>query len=333
MRNQLGFIWLAGVRDLQWRRRRFVMAIVATALVFAITLLLAGFSESFGVEANRLVDEIGVDGYVVQEETKGPFMSPRPFPADTIEEIAQISGLTSARPLIAIVQPDMYLLGFGSGPVSADKRLNLEPGDPVRIGATTLTVAEVTKGNTVLGGQPVVTIPIRDAYKALFAGNSFVTSVAVNGAPTEALPDGFVYVSRSAAVDDLLRPLGVVRNTIRLVSLLLWFAAAAIVGSVVYISTLERTRDLAVFKATGAATGDLLTALILQAVLTAVGASVAAIGLAYALAPAFPAAVSFPFRLLVLLPTVAVVIGLLASGAGLRRAARVDPALAMGAAG
>jgi putative ABC transport system permease protein len=260
-------------------------------------------------------------------------MSPRPFGTDQIEAIAQTPGLRSATPLVSLIQPDMYLIGFGSGPVSVDERLNLKVGDPVLIGAETMTVARVTHGHTVLGGQPVVVIPVRDAYDALFAGNRVVTSVAVNGEPTAALPDGFVYVARPDATADLLRPLNVVRNTIRLVSLLLWFAAAAIVGSVVYISTLERTRDLSVFKATGASTADLLAALVLQAVLTAVGASVAAIGLAYALAPAFPAAVSFPARILALLPTVAVLIGLLASGAGLRRAARVDPALAMGASG
>ncbi len=340
MRNRLGFIWLVGVRDLQWRRRRFIMAVFATSLVFAITLLLAGFSESFEVEANRLVDELGVDGYVVGEETLGPFMSPRPFATDSVEAIARTPGLTLATPLISTIQPDMYLLGLGpglrssrgvvNGKVTVDARLNLAVGDPIRIGAKTLTVGRVTRDKTVLGGQPVAIVSVADAYDALFAGNRFVTSVAVNGTPTGPLPDGFHYVSRAGAVRDLLRPLNIVRSTIRLVSLLLWLVAAAIVGSVVYISTLERMRDLSVLKAIGASTGDLLAALIAQAVLTALGASVAGIGITYLIAPAFPAAVSLPARLLVLLPTVAVVIGLLASSAGLRRAVRVDPALAMG---
>ncbi|HEV7855102.1 MAG TPA: glutamine ABC transporter permease, partial [Mycobacterium sp.] len=32
------------LRDLQWRRRRFVITIVGTSLVFAMTLLLTGLS-------------------------------------------------------------------------------------------------------------------------------------------------------------------------------------------------------------------------------------------------------------------------------------------------
>jgi putative ABC transport system permease protein len=320
--------------------------VVATSLVFAITLLLSGFGESFSVEAHRFVDDIGVDGYVVRTETKGPFMSPRPFSVDAIKPIAETAGITSAAPLVAMVQPDMYLLGFAffppetahalepqPGTATVDARLNIKEGETIRVGAKELPVGRVTHGNTVLGGQAIVILHPRDAYDALFGGNAFVTSVAVNGRPTAALPEGFTYVSKSAAVRDMLRPLHVVVRTIRILSVLLWIVAAAIVGSVIYVSTLERVRDFAVFKATGASTGDLLAALVVQAVLLSLLASLVAIGLTYLIAPTFPANVSFPARLLALLPAVAIPIGLIASAAGLRRAMKVDPALAFGGAG
>jgi hypothetical protein len=35
-------MWRLGLRDLQWRRRRFTVAVAATVLVFAMTLLFAG---------------------------------------------------------------------------------------------------------------------------------------------------------------------------------------------------------------------------------------------------------------------------------------------------
>ena len=41
------------LRDLQWRRRRFVIAIVGTSLVFAMTLVLTGLSNGFREEANN----------------------------------------------------------------------------------------------------------------------------------------------------------------------------------------------------------------------------------------------------------------------------------------
>ena len=40
--------------------------------------------------------------------------------------------------------------------------------------------------------------------------------------------------------------------------ILLWIVAACIVGSIVYVSAIERTRDFAVFKATGASNGSLV---------------------------------------------------------------------------
>jgi putative ABC transport system permease protein len=333
---RLGFIWLVGVRDLQWRRRRFVMAALATSLVFAITLLLAGTARSFSVEVDRVVDSVGADGFVVQLSQKGPFMSPQPFDATIVDTVRATKGVTAAAPVVSIVQPEMYLFGFafpGDNPASGrafvDARLNRRVDDRLRVGASELDVSRVTHGRTVLGGQPLVQTTVADAQKAVFGGNNLITSVAVRGKPAS-LPLGYKFVSRNTAADDFLRPIDVVMRTIALLSFLLWVVAAAIVGSVVYVSTLERVRDISVFKATGAATRDILAALVVQAVLLSLGAAVVAIALAYAISPAFPMPVTFAGELLLMIPGVGALIGLVASAAGLRRAVRVDPALAMG---
>ena len=68
------------LRDLQWRRRRFVIAIVGTSLVFAMTLVLTGLSNGFRVEANNTVDALGFDAYVVKSGPAGPFIGSSPFP-------------------------------------------------------------------------------------------------------------------------------------------------------------------------------------------------------------------------------------------------------------
>jgi putative ABC transport system permease protein len=52
------------LRDLQWRRRRFMIAIVGTGLVFAMTLVLTGLSNGFRVEADDTVDALGFDTYL-----------------------------------------------------------------------------------------------------------------------------------------------------------------------------------------------------------------------------------------------------------------------------
>lgn len=354
----LGFVWLAGIRDLQWRRRRFVIAVFGTSLVFALTLLLSGFLESFSLEVNRTLNSVAADGYVVQEGREGPFTSPLPFEADTANRVALLPGIRRADPLISMLQvidreekPDIYMIGHrvgpngtgglgvpggrtgravrGPGEAVVDKSLGVKIGESFRIGEVALKVVGTVSGQTVIGGNPNVFVALEDAQRIAFRGLPAVTSIAVLGTP-QSMPPGLAYVSRDDAGDDLRRPLTDVTKSIGLFRLLLWIVAGAIVGSVVYLSAIERVRDFAVFKATGTSTRDLLAALGMQAVLLSLVASIVAVALAYLLAPQFPAEVSFPAPLVALLPVVAVIVGLLASVAGLRRAVSVDPALAFG---
>ena len=63
--NVAGMLF-AALRDMQWRRRRFVIAIASTGLVFAMTLVLTGLANGFRVEAERTVDSMGVDAFVIK---------------------------------------------------------------------------------------------------------------------------------------------------------------------------------------------------------------------------------------------------------------------------
>ena len=73
---------MVAFRDLQWRRRRFVIAIIATGVVFAITLLLSGMDSGFKNETVRTVDAFHTDAWVVPRGAAGPFTSPTAFPGD-----------------------------------------------------------------------------------------------------------------------------------------------------------------------------------------------------------------------------------------------------------
>jgi len=61
-----------------------------------------------------------------------------------------------------------------------------------------------------------------------------------------------------------------------------------------------------------------------------VGAAAVAAALANALAPTFPILVVIPVWSMLALPVLAIVLGLLASTAGLSRAVAVEPAMAFG---
>jgi putative ABC transport system permease protein len=128
----------------------------------------------------------------------------------------------------------------------------------------------------------------------------------------------------------MTKPLAKAAQVVGFIEIFLWLIAASIIGSVIYVSALEKTRDFAVLKATGASDGQLMTALALQAVVISVAAAVVAVILATLLAPVFPILVVIPLWSVLLLPLLAIVLGLLASTAGLRRAVGVEPALAFG---
>ncbi|MBA2609278.1 MAG: ABC transporter permease [Actinobacteria bacterium] len=348
-----GFLWLAGFRDLQWRRRRFVIAVLGTSLVFGLTLLLSGFLSTFDTEVARTIKLFRADGYVVPEGRLGPFTGGAPMPVTTADEVAKLRGIAAADPVVSILQvtdqdyrPDVYLIGARLGglgtPQPAEGRVAKAPGEAVVDNRTTMHIGDefaingvkfnvvgLTHGVTVVGGHGTVFTLIEDAQRVVFGGQPFATSIAVKGHP-DVVPAGISFVGAKRAGADLKRPLDDTIKSIGLFRALLWIVAAAIVGSVVYLSAIERVGDFAVFKATGVATRDLLGALVTQAIVLSIGASILSIGVAYLLAPAFPVTVLIPAKLQLTVPVVGLVIGVLASGAALRRAVTVDPALAFG---
>jgi len=180
-----------------------------------------------------------------------------------------------------------------------------------------------------LVNQTNVFVTVAGAQQVAFSGQPLISSIGLRGTPAR-LPDGYRAVGRDGAVDDLLRPLKPAYQTLTIIAVLLWIVAALIVGSMIYLSALERTRDFAVFKAVGVSTRSVLGGMALQAVLVAIVAAALGAVLSVALAPLFPMRVVVPVSAFLLLPAVAIVIGLLASVAGLRRAVTVDPALAFG---
>jgi putative ABC transport system permease protein len=348
-----GFVWLAGIRDLQWRRRRFVIAVLGTALVMALTLMLTGFQAVFDLEIHHTLKLIDADGYFVGKGRSGPFLGGTPLPQALAESTAQLPGVTEVSPLIMTPQvtdqakhADIFLIGAKPGSMGApqpkkghapmapgdaviDTKSGLHIGDTFGIAGTRYTVVGTVSHQTFNGGRPTVYITLQAAQTLLFGAQPFVTSVAVRGTP-DTLPANAVFMSSDVAGKDLKRPLADTIESISMFRTMLWIVAAAIVGSVVYLSALERVGDFAVFKATGTATSDLLGALIVQAIVLSMASSVMAIALAYALRGMFPVQPILPARIQVTMPVLGLVIGVFASFAALRRAVTVDPALAFG---
>ena len=87
---------------------------------------------------------------------------------------------------------------------------------------------------------------------------------------------------------------------------MLWIVAALVVGSVIYLSALERLRDFAVFKAIGVSTRNIAAGLAMQAIVVALLAALVGAVLSLALGPLFPMQVIVPGAAFVALPVIAV---------------------------
>jgi putative ABC transport system permease protein len=175
------------------------------------------------------------------------------------------------------------------------------------------------------GGTSLIYLPIEDLQELVNA--PIVKAVVITGTP-RGLPREFKVMSRGQVRDDLLRPLRSAESAIDNTRLLLWLVAAVIVGAVMYMSALERVRDFAVLKAVGATTRTLVASLAVEAVLACLIAAALAVGIAQVLLPIFPLPITYTLGAYAALPVIAVVVGVLASLAGVRRAVRTDPAFA-----
>ena len=346
---------VAALRDLQWRRRRFLIAVLGTALVFAMTLVLAGLSAAFVNEVDRTIKTTGADEWAIATGATGPFNSSAVLPAATLAAARRLPGVTAAQPFVAIggtipgdTPKHVTMVGAVPGGVGSPKvddgraprqpgeiavgnRLGKSIGDTVRIGDKTLRVVGIVNGSGLYGGMPNVFLTLEDVQSLTFGGAPLFTSIALRGHPRGSV-DGARIVTIAQAKKDLLQSLGSGRQTINFVGVLLALVAACIVGSVIYLSALERVRDFAVFKATGTGTPALLGGLAVQAVIVSLIAALIGALLALVLAPNFPMPAEIPTVAFVVLPIVAILVGGLASLAGLRRAVTVSPALAFGGA-
>jgi putative ABC transport system permease protein len=350
-------VWLVGFRDLQWRRKRFFIAVLATALLFSVTLLLSGISAFFHNETKRTIRELDVDAWIVPSGTTGPFTSATLFPEAEGARIARIPGVIRADPIllfretVLVPKPKtLNVIGYAPGGVGQPRvtkgRLPNAPheivvdtafphhgiGQTFILGKQSFRVVGTVSGITYLGGAPAAFVSASDAQSLLVNSSRLVTAIVTRGVPTGPMPPGYVSLTNAAVRSDLARPVASAASTIGFLNVLLWIIAAGIIAAILYMSALERVREFAVIKAMGAANSFVIAGLASQAVVLSVAAAIVAFALALLIAPAVPLSVEIPPAAYAELLVVSITVGIVGSLAGLRRVLTVDPAVAFGGA-
>jgi len=341
------------LRDLTFRATRFVVVIVMGAVVFALLFVMTGLVNQFNTEPYDTVHQMGADHWVVAAGISGPFTAASAIPVTAVGEIdaavvvpvvTSRSSLATADDITEIILVGAEIGALGNptvvdgrtvaadGEAVVDESLGVDVGSTVVIAGVDAQVVGTSRRTTLLAGVPAVFTSLHDAQLLTFGDDQLTSAVLTSGvAPTA--PPGYTVMTSDAVALDVLGPIENAIASVDLVRALLWLVTALIIGSVVYLSALERQRDFAVLKAIGTSNKVLMGSLGLQAALVAILAAVLAIALQFALVPLFPMSVVVPTRAFWQVPVFAVAMALVAGAAGMRKVASSDPALAFAGAG
>lgn len=338
-------MWLLTLRDLRHRARRFSIVAAAMGVVFVLLYLMTGLVEQFRQEPALTTEAIGAVTWILPSGVSGPFTSSAtlaPEEQDAVRALGTAEELVVARASIdaedEVIVVGHVLGGLGQptpvdgrvaeahGEAVVDRSAGHDLGDEILIGDRRFVVVGRSLDTTLLAGIPLVFMSIDDARSALFGGreivSAFVSTAAIGGV------EGLTVRTAAEVTDDARGPLESAISSLNLIRGLLWIVAGIVLGGVVYLTTLETERDVAVLKAIGAGHHRLAFGAAAEAIIVSLVAVMIATVVQSFIAPVFPLTVRVPAGAYWQLPLMAVAVTLVAVQAGLRRVRRTDPALA-----
>ncbi len=343
-------MFLLTLRDLQFRRLRFVVVSVLAGVVFTLLFLMTGLVEQFNREPFEAVDAMNSTGWVVAEGANSPFTAASTMPADTIDSFSDnspVPAVVGRATLVAPSIPDgqqVILIGApigervdpellegrpvgSAGELVLDQAAEVPLGTSVDIGGAAFTVVGISDRTTLFAGIPMGFVDLVQAQQLVFGSEQVISTLFINGRSVP-IVEGTSVRSDQVIAADALTPLDGAIGSVNLIRILLWIVAAVIIGAVVYLSALERSRDFAVLKAVGATNRDLVIGLAMQAALIALIAVAIAAVLQALIQPVFPLRVQVPARAFWQVPLVAVIASMVSAAGGMRKVAGSDPAKA-----
>ena len=211
------------LRDLRFRARQFVIAVVGAGLVFAMTLLLSGMAAGFSVEINQTVQAMGAQSWVLAAGSVGRIAALSPIPASAVSVVSHAPGVHQADPVIVVPQAaeisgrpaqSVNLIGYrpgglggpggpitgrtvtGSGQAVVDARMKLGVGQSFTLSGQSFKVVGLVADRTLLGGVPNAYVTLAGAQDVVFGGRALIGAVLTTGVPT-ALPTGYGVYSNS----------------------------------------------------------------------------------------------------------------------------------------
>ncbi|MEU7411952.1 ABC transporter permease [Streptomyces sp. NPDC042638] len=356
-------------RDLKFAKGRFALMGTVIVLITLLVGLLSGLTAGLGRQNTSAITGLPADKIAFQAPADGedPSYANSSVTQKQWQRWSKAPGVESAEPLGITITRAMaghHSIAVSLFGVQADSRLAPDSSkiddESVVLSATAADDLGVRTGDRlILAGRRLEVAAVRgDAY---FSHTPVIwTSLTVwrKSAPPRSDGDGptatVVALSTTSKADvaatdrqadtktvsthDSLSAIGSYTSengSLQLMRGFLFAISALVIGAFFTVWTIQRSGDVAVLKALGASTADLLKDALGQAVVLLVGGTVIGTGVATGLG-ALVAGSAVPFVLTagtVLIPaTVMIALGVLGAALSIRRITSVDPLTALGSA-
>ena len=186
-------------KDIRHSLLKFVVTAMGVGMLLGIVLIMIGVYRGMVTDAQVMLDDIGADLWIVQENTLGPFAESSRIHEDlkntlranpAVEKTAAMAFLNLQVETPGGVMKRVYSVGYdphGEIPainpsrlvegralaknhyeIVTSRKLGFKPGDRIRLGRNVYTVVGITKGAVSSGGDPVIYVSLKDAQELQF---------------------------------------------------------------------------------------------------------------------------------------------------------------------
>lgn len=182
-------------RDVRHNLFRFALTCFGLSLLLSVVMAMIGIYRGIVVEALAVARGHGIDVWVVEANTRGPFAEASRIPGDIREAIARLAGVEAAGAVTYQLaeanyrhgKVRLYVIGYEPGrpggppeivagrnvgkshyEIVLDERSRIPIGERIGLGRTLFTVVGHTRGQVGSGGDPTAFMTLLDAQKLQF---------------------------------------------------------------------------------------------------------------------------------------------------------------------
>jgi putative ABC transport system permease protein len=169
------------VKDIRHNLGRFALTSLGIGMLLMMVMGMVGIYRGLMEDATLLIDNVGADIWVVQNNTRGPFAEVSRVPKNLLDRVAVIPGVKNAREFIYhMIQREYHGKPLRMGVVGlswpldkgewlpliagrslsqahyemgVDQKLGVQLGEKLRLGKETFLVVGITKGMISSGGD------------------------------------------------------------------------------------------------------------------------------------------------------------------------------------